>query len=51
MSEDTQQTTTEANAGEEQQPQSTSINVDIQVETAEEKKEADRPGFCCGSCS
>ncbi|WP_428605016.1 CCGSCS motif protein [Sedimenticola sp.] len=51
MSEDSQQTTPEASAGDDQPTQATAINVNIQVETAEEKKEAERPGFCCGSCS
>lgn len=50
MSEDTKQTTSETNA-DEAQPQTTAIDVNIQVETTEEKKEAERPGICCGSCS
>ncbi|WP_260295978.1 CCGSCS motif protein [Sedimenticola hydrogenitrophicus] len=50
MSTDTQQVTTETNA-DEAQPQTTAIDVNIQVETTEEKKEEERPGVCCGSCS
>jgi CCGSCS motif protein len=50
MSTDTQQATTETNA-DEAQPQTTATDVNIQVETTEEKKEEERPGVCCGSCS
>ncbi|TVO72491.1 CCGSCS motif protein [Sedimenticola selenatireducens] len=53
MSEETKNASAEAVSSEETQEQATSINVEIktQAETAEEKKEADRPGVCCGSCS
>lgn len=51
MSEETKQTSSEANGSEAQDKQTTSVNVEIKAETTEEKKEADRPGVCCGSCS
>lgn len=51
MSDETKQTSSEANGSEEQDKQATSVNVETKAETTEEKKEADRPGVCCGSCS
>ncbi len=51
MSDETKQTSTATNGSEEQDKQTTSVNVETKAEATEEKKAADRPGVCCGSCS
>ncbi len=49
MSEEAKSTSTEANSTEEKLEQSTTGKVE--AEESKEKKEAERPGVCCGSCS
>lgn len=51
MSDEIKQTSSEVNGSEEQDKQTTSVTVETKAEATEEKKEADRPGVCCGSCS
>jgi CCGSCS motif protein len=53
MSDETKKDSTEANSSEDKLEQSTSFNVEVQAEAeaSEEKKEVERPGSCCGSCS
>jgi len=43
---------TEVQNTDSEKPQTgTPIAVEIKAETTDEKKEPERPGFCCGSCS
>jgi|GEM_PF-1970446 len=55
MSDETTKASTEANSSNDKQEQSTPFKVEVQAETeadaSEEKKEVERPGSCCGSCS
>ncbi|MCW8944587.1 MAG: CCGSCS motif protein [Sedimenticola sp.] len=53
MSEETKNASADETSNDETQEQATSVNVEIktEAEATEEKKEADRPGVCCGSCS
>lgn len=51
MSEENKVTAAEASKNEENQQQATTVDVDTPVEASEEKKETERPGVCCGSCS
>lgn len=49
MSESTKPAATETNSNEEKQQDT--VATEVEAQTAEENKEADRPGVCCGSCS
>ena len=51
MSEETKKTSTEENSTEDKPEQSTLSKVEVVVEVSNEKKEEDRPGVCCGSCT
>ena len=55
MSDETKKASTEADGNKEKLEQSTSFNAEVQDEAeanaSEEKKEEERPGSCCGSCS
>ncbi|MFW2439627.1 MAG: hypothetical protein ACN4GR_09675 [Arenicellales bacterium] len=55
MSDETNKPSAEADGSDDKLKQSTSFNVEIQAEkkadAAEEKKEVERPGSCCGACS
>ena len=52
MSDETNKASTEAVDSKDKLEQSASLKVEVQAEadTAEEKKEEERPGSCCGSC-
>ena len=53
MSDETKNTSTEADGSEDKLEQITSFKVEVQAEDdgSEEKKKVERPGSCCGSCS
>jgi len=51
MNKDTEKTSAKPEASEDNLKQAVSGEVEAKAETPEEKKEADRPGVCCGSCS
>jgi len=51
MSDETKKASTEADVSEDKQGQTTSFKVEVQADASEEKKEVERPGSCCGSCS
>ena len=53
MSEETTNASAETTSSEETLEQATAVKVEMQTqaEAEEAKKEADRPGVCCGSCS
>ena len=51
MSDETKNTATEENSSDDKQEQSTVSKIEVVVEVTKDKKEAERPGVCCGECS
>lgn len=51
MSNETEKASTETDKSENKQEKSTISKIEVVVETSKEKKEEERPGVCCGSCT
>ncbi|MCP3670978.1 MAG: hypothetical protein GY814_11210 [Gammaproteobacteria bacterium] len=51
MSKETENSTTEENEAKDNLQASISIKVEVQDDSSDEKKEEERPGVCCGSCT
>ncbi len=51
MSEEIETSSTEENEAKDKLGASISIKVEVQDDSSDEKKEEERPGVCCGSCT